>query len=32
MLPQWRLNQVTRLDSDGLALTPIPVVAQAAAQ
>jgi succinate dehydrogenase / fumarate reductase flavoprotein subunit len=32
MLPQWRLNQVARLDSSGLALTPIPVVTQAAAQ
>jgi succinate dehydrogenase / fumarate reductase flavoprotein subunit len=32
MLPQWRLNQVARLDSSGLALTPVPAVTQAAAQ
>jgi ABC-type transporter Mla MlaB component len=32
MLPQWRLNQVARLDSSGLALMPVPAVTQAAAQ
>ena len=32
MLSQWRLNQVTRLESGGLALTPVPVVTAAAAQ
>ena len=32
MLPQWRLNQVARLDSNGLVLTPVPAVTQAAAQ
>jgi succinate dehydrogenase/fumarate reductase flavoprotein subunit len=32
MLPQWRLNQVARLGPDGVALTLVPVVAQAAAQ
>ena len=32
MLPQWRLNQVARLESGGLALTPVPVVTAAAAQ
>jgi succinate dehydrogenase/fumarate reductase flavoprotein subunit len=32
MLPQWRLNQVARLGPDGVVLTPVPVVAQAAAQ
>jgi len=32
MLPQWRLNQVARLESGGLALTPAPVVTPAAAQ
>ena len=31
MLPQWRLNQVARLDSNGLVLTPVPAVTQAAA-
>ena len=28
----WRLNQVARLDSNGLVLTPVPAVTQAAAQ
>ena len=32
MLPQWRVNQVARLGSGGLALTPVPAVAAAAAQ
>src|SRR3954447_8078216 len=32
MLPQWRLNQVVRLESAGLALTPAPVITPAAAQ
>ena len=32
MLSQWRLNQVARLESGGLALTPAPVVTPAAAQ
>ena len=32
MLPPWRLNQVARLGPDGVALSPVPVVAQAAAQ
>jgi succinate dehydrogenase/fumarate reductase flavoprotein subunit len=32
MLPHWRLNQQVRLDADGIALTPVPIAAQAAAQ
>jgi succinate dehydrogenase/fumarate reductase flavoprotein subunit len=32
MLSQWRLNQVARLESGGLALMPAPVVTPAAAQ
>src|SRR5712691_6957573 len=32
MLPQWRVNQVVRLGTGGIALTPVPAVAQAAAQ
>jgi succinate dehydrogenase/fumarate reductase flavoprotein subunit len=32
MLPHWRLNQQARLDADGIALTPVPIAAQAAAQ
>ncbi|MEA2970138.1 MAG: succinate dehydrogenase / fumarate reductase, flavoprotein subunit, partial [Alphaproteobacteria bacterium] len=32
MLSQWRLNQVARLESGGLALTPAPVVTPVAAQ
>jgi succinate dehydrogenase / fumarate reductase, flavoprotein subunit len=32
MLPQWRLNQVVRLGEAGLTLTPVPVLAAAAAQ
>jgi succinate dehydrogenase/fumarate reductase flavoprotein subunit len=32
MLPQWRVNQVARLGSGGLALSPIPAVAEVAAQ
>src|SRR3954463_2368865 len=32
MLSQWRLNQVARLESGGLALTPAPVITPAAAQ
>ena len=32
MLLQWRLNQVARLDSNGLVLTPVPAVTEAAAQ
>jgi hypothetical protein len=32
MLSQCRLNQVARLESGGLALTPTPVVTPAAAQ
>jgi succinate dehydrogenase / fumarate reductase flavoprotein subunit len=32
MLPQWRVNQVARLGPGGIALTPVPAVAQAAAQ
>ena len=32
MLPHWRLNQQARLDTDGIALTPVPIAAQAAAQ
>ena len=32
MLPQWRLNQQARLGADGIALTPVPVATQAAAQ
>ena len=32
MLPQWRLNQVARLDGASLTLTPAAAVAEAAAQ
>jgi succinate dehydrogenase / fumarate reductase flavoprotein subunit len=32
MLPQWRLNQQARLRADGIALTPVPIATQAAAQ
>jgi succinate dehydrogenase / fumarate reductase flavoprotein subunit len=32
MLPQWRVNQVARLDAGGIALAAVPAVAQAAAQ
>jgi succinate dehydrogenase/fumarate reductase flavoprotein subunit len=32
MLPHWRVNQVVRLGSDGLALTPVPAVTEVAAQ
>jgi succinate dehydrogenase/fumarate reductase flavoprotein subunit len=32
MLPQWRVNQVLRLGSEGLALSPIPARAEIAAQ
>ncbi len=32
MLPQWRVNQVARLGAGGIALTPVPAAAQAAAQ
>jgi len=32
MLPHWRLNQQARLGVDGIALTPTPIVTQAAAQ
>ncbi len=32
MLSQWRLNQLARLDTDGIALTQVPITAQAAAQ
>ena len=32
MLPQWRVNQVVRLGPEGPALSPIPAVAEIAAQ
>ena len=32
MLPQWRVNQLARLGTGGIALTPAPAAAQAAAQ
>jgi succinate dehydrogenase / fumarate reductase flavoprotein subunit len=32
MLPHWRVNQVVRLGSEGPALSPIPAVAEIAAQ
>jgi succinate dehydrogenase / fumarate reductase, flavoprotein subunit len=32
MLPEWRVNQVARLDGDAITLAPTPVLAQAAAQ
>jgi succinate dehydrogenase/fumarate reductase flavoprotein subunit len=32
MLSEWRVNQVARLKDGGIALTTMPVLAQAAAQ
>jgi succinate dehydrogenase / fumarate reductase, flavoprotein subunit len=32
MLPEWRVNQVARLDDHGIALTAVPALTQAAAQ
>ena len=32
MLPDWRVNQVARISDRGVALTPTPVLTQAAAQ
>jgi succinate dehydrogenase / fumarate reductase flavoprotein subunit len=32
MLPEWRVNQVARLGSSGIALNPVPAVTEAAAQ
>ncbi len=32
MLPQWRVNQIARLEGEHIALAPTPVPAQAAAQ
>jgi hypothetical protein len=32
MLPEWRINQVTRLSAGDLTLTPVPATAPMAAQ